>query len=111
MVVSSERNLLFVVANLAEVALIAAVWFRASGQAASPGSAGYLGFSLVTQLAIPDAPPWSKLAITFTEIAALVLLIGGVAILIGEVQEKIYAVGAWQTARGRPDTEAPKQDP
>jgi len=39
------------------------------------------------------------------------LLIGGVAIFIGEVQEKIYAVGAWQTARGRPDTEAPKQDP
>lgn len=97
-VLTAERNLLFAIANLAEVALIAAVWLRASGQAAanSAGDAAFAGFSLVTQLGVPTPTTGrAQLAVALTEFTALLILIGGVAILIGVVQKKIQEGPGW----------------
>jgi hypothetical protein len=99
-VVSPERNLVFSVLNLAETMLIGAIWLRAAGGESTVGTALFSGFTLVTQLSLPDARTgWAKLAIAVTEVEALVLLLGGVAVLISEVQEKVYSSGEW---RARP---------
>lgn len=95
-VVSEERNLLFALANLIEVGLIGAIWFCATGQASTAGAAFYEAFTLVTQLSIPPAPTvQAKIATAATEVAALLLLLGGVASLIAEVQEKLRR-GGWR---------------
>lgn len=99
-VLSPERNLVFSVLNLAETMLIGAIWLRAAGGESTVGTALFAGFTLVTQLSLPDADTgWAKLAIAVTELLALVLLLGGVAVLISEVQEKVYSSGKW---RARP---------
>ena len=54
-IVSAERNLVFVVLNLAEVAVIGAIWFRATDAASTSGAALFQGFTLVTQLGYPPA--------------------------------------------------------
>jgi hypothetical protein len=108
-VVSTERNLVFVVANLVEAALIGAIWLYASRTAASPGEAFYDGFALVTQLGLPDLSDggWAKLGVVMTEVTALTLLLGGVAVLIAEVQGKVISSkGEW---RGESKTGARKQ--
>ena len=98
-VLSPERNLLFVVVNLVEATLIGAIWLRASGAVASAGSAAYRSFALVTQLELPAvAGGWAKAAVVVTEVMALTLLFGGVAVLIAEVQRKVASTGTW---RGR----------
>ena len=88
---------MFAVANLVEVAMIAAIFLRASGDLATPGSAMYGGFTLVTQLDLPAADGVTgKVAIAATEIAALVILFVGVASLIAAIfQDKVKAVGEW----------------
>lgn len=99
LVVSTERNLVFVVANVVEAALIGAIWLQASGEAATPGSALFDGFALVTQLALPELAEggWAKVGVVITEITALTLLLGGVAVLVAEVQEKVESrEGEWR---------------
>ena len=108
-VVSTERNLVFVFANLVETALIAAIWLQASGASATPGSALFDAFALVTQLALPELAEggWAKIGVVMTEITALTLLLGGVAVLVAEVQEKINSsTGEW---RGEAKTGLRKQ--
>lgn len=94
---SNERNLLFVALNLAETALIGAIWLKAAGESPSALGALYESFGVVTQLGDLSvgggAAP--KIGLALTEITALVLLVGGVAILVGEVQEKLRTTGRW----------------
>jgi hypothetical protein len=87
--VSAERSLLFAFINLAETALVAAIWLRASGQATTAGGAAFLGFLLVTQLGVRSATTrWAQIAVVLAEITALILLLGGVAALIALVPRK-----------------------
>jgi hypothetical protein len=96
-VISEERNLLSAAANLTEVTLVGAIWLQAAGQTSTAGSAMYASFLLVTQLDRPTAATAiSKAAVAVTEIASLVLLLGGVATLIAEAQEKLHATGDWR---------------
>jgi hypothetical protein len=96
-VVSAERNLVFVAVNLAEVAIIGAIWLRAADAASTAGTAMFQGFTLVTQLGYPQADTaWSKIAIAVTEFMALLLLFGGVTSLLAVVADKIRQSGTWQ---------------
>jgi hypothetical protein len=96
-VVSGERNLVFVVMNAAEVTLIGAIWLFASGEFNHPGQAAYAAFLLVTQLDRPEAVTTiSKVVVVVTEVASLVLLLGGLTVVIGEVQEKVKATTEWR---------------
>jgi hypothetical protein len=98
---STERNLVFVLLNLIEVTLICGIWLRASTPQPTTGSALFDSFGMTSQVGgLPDAGGAATHAgIAMAEITALVLLIGGVAILVGEVQEKIRATGGWWGTR------------
>jgi hypothetical protein len=96
-VVSGERNLVFVVMNAAEVTLIGAIWLFASGEFNHPGQAAYAAFLLVTQLDRPQAVTTiSRVVVVVTEVASLVLLLGGLTVVIGVVQGKVKATDEWR---------------
>lgn len=98
--VSGERNLFFAGLNLVEAALVCAIWLRAAGQARTVGAAAYDGFLLVTQLASPTAATdWAKVGVALVESTALVILVGGLAVVIAAVEKNIHATGVW-TAEG-----------
>ena len=81
-------------ANLAEVALIAAIWLRAAGEAIDATDAAFQGFSLVTQLALPSTSSgWAKIAVVLAESTALLLLLGGIAAVIALVPAKLKVSG------------------
>jgi hypothetical protein len=92
--VTAQRSLLFAAANLGETALIAAIWIRATGLAASSGQAWFDGFSLVTQLERPAATTtWQIVAVVLAEATALLLLLGGIAVVIDLVPKKLRETG------------------
>ena len=94
---SGERSLLLVFLNLIEITLIGAIWLRAAGSTAA--SAVRDSFMLVTQLDSPARQGAWDVGTVTVEVAALVLLAGGVAVLVGEVSEKLRVTGEWQGAR------------
>jgi hypothetical protein len=92
--VSAERTLQFAIANLAETALIAAIWLMAAGAEKDAGEAAFEGFSLVSQLSRPEVSTgWARIAVVLVEMTALLLLLGGVASLVAIVQEKLEVTG------------------
>jgi hypothetical protein len=99
--ISGERSLSLVFLNLIEVMLIGAIWLRAAGQPDSAGSALYDSFLLVAQLANPMHVTglWIRLGTVAIEVASLVLLAGGVALLVSEIGEKLRITGEWQGTR------------
>ena len=102
LVVSAERSLVFVTANLIEAALIGAIWLEATGAASTAGTAMFQGFTLVTQLGFPAADTvMSKTAVAATEGVALLLLVGGVTVVLGVVGAKIRPAGKWHGSRKR----------
>jgi hypothetical protein len=96
-VLSRERNLVFAVLNLVETILIAAIWLEATGASEATGSSLFVSFALVTQLDLPAvATFWAKAAVVVTEAMALTILLGGIAVLIAEVQDKVHSTGTWR---------------
>jgi hypothetical protein len=95
-VVSFERNLTFLGVNFYEIVLIAAILFRATGVSGSTTSSWFDAFFLVTQVNYPAAGArfTQETAKALTECVALVLLLGGLAALIGLIADKLRE-GPW----------------
>jgi hypothetical protein len=95
LVAPAERSLLFAVLNLGETALIGGIWLQATDQSRTAGGALFQAFSLVTQLQLaPATTTWAKAAVASAEVTALVILLGGIAVLVTVISRKIRQ-GPW----------------
>jgi hypothetical protein len=97
LVVSRERNLLFLALNLVEVAVIGAIFFRATSVSPTSIRAFSDAFFEVTQLNFPVAQTHAiaLLVKIVVEATSLVLLLGGLAALLDLISGKITE-GEWQ---------------
>ena len=96
---NSVVSSVFVFLNLIEVTLIGAIWLKAAGQPRHAAGAFYDSFQQVSQLgASTVSGHWAKASQMVTEVAALVLLVGGVAILIAKVQSALAGMLAGRLA-------------
>jgi hypothetical protein len=81
---SFERNLLYLVVNLSEIALAGAVLLRLTSKSDGAAEALFAAFFLTLQLSNgPQGPVIHDLAQMFIAGCSLVLLAGGLAILLG----------------------------
>jgi hypothetical protein len=104
MVLSSERNLIFLALNLLETVFVGAILFRATGVASSLSGCWYASFFLVTQLNLPGAATfWQQASKALIEIASLTLLLGGLSALIALVGGKLRE-GEWRGPTERADS-------
>jgi hypothetical protein len=104
MVVSRERNLIFLALNLLEVVFVGAILFSASGVSRSTSGAWFDSFFLVTQLAFPThgSTFWGNAATALIEFSSLVLLLGGLSTLVDLIGSKLKE-GAWHGPHGHPE--------
>ena len=96
LVVSRERNLIFLGLNLIELTFIGAILFRATGISGSASHAWFDSFFEITQLSYPAGTHLTALfAKAVVEATLLVLILGGLAALVDAVSEKIIE-GPWE---------------
>jgi hypothetical protein len=96
LVVSRERNLIFLGLNLVESAFIGAIFFRATGVSGTASHAWFDSFFEITQLSLPaGSHSTALLAKAVVEVTALVLILGGLAALLDAVSGKIVE-GPWE---------------
>jgi hypothetical protein len=100
MVLSFERNFLFLGLNLVELALVGAILLRATGTGSVEASF-FDALYLVTQLGLPPSIDsfWSRTAVGLIEVGSLILLLGGLAALVHLLGRKMREA-AWEPGDG-----------
>ncbi len=93
-VASLDRSLILLTCNVVELSVLSGIWLRAAGVASSTG-AWFSGFLLTTLVSTPKGQYVSSTAGTEIDLAtvaticgALILLIGGAALLIGLIGQR-----------------------